>query len=278
MSEEVRVGHYWLAHELIDTHVQHIWRLGEGVGPEQLIVYWIRPGYWVVEVEDDPESASVPDGHPIRGFGHSHDDIYRNAYIYRVAEADALAMLARHGHGPNIWNCPCEPCRCVCGESFHTHPLLFLEDGAVMLGTCTRLHLEGIYAHRTRMAQEWTAKRQWSAYDRPPRITSSPALSAEEGAIVARWDREQIFLISWHSGLEVQAMHAAWRSALEKLTTLGAAQAREAMQARLTQLDELIDERDARMWEHDPERARDYLAQFYAQHPDGTPDWSTRLS
>jgi hypothetical protein len=33
------------------------------------MLYWIRPGFWVVEVEDAGEGKDVPDGRPIRGLG-----------------------------------------------------------------------------------------------------------------------------------------------------------------------------------------------------------------
>ena len=62
------MGLYALDGEVIDTHVQHAWPLDGGPGPDQTM-YWIRPGFWVVEVEDAGEGKDVPDGRPIRGLG-----------------------------------------------------------------------------------------------------------------------------------------------------------------------------------------------------------------
>jgi hypothetical protein len=150
------VSYYFLGGEVIDTNVQHVWLRPTGDRQEPQTLYWIRPGLWVVEVEDTAgtEGKHIPDGFPACVGEYSQWVLY-DWYVYRVADDDARAMLMRWGHGPCIWTCACDLCMCLCGESFHTHPWMPLVPGEVALGYCSR---EWHTVVMQRLTEEYLAK------------------------------------------------------------------------------------------------------------------------
>jgi hypothetical protein len=153
------MGYYLLGNAVVDTTVPHRWPNPVALGGPSQTVCWLWPGMWVVEVEDAAEGARVTDGAAVWGVGDPTHWVRDTWYVYCLEDADALTMLARWGHGPNIWVCACEECVCVCGESWHTHPPLRLAPGELQQGSCPRLHQQVVLGRLTREYRAKVAQR-----------------------------------------------------------------------------------------------------------------------
>jgi len=113
---------YYLAGQLINTDVRHRW---DCLTPEALYitVCWLGPGQWVLEVEDEaPGDGQQAPFTAYRQVGLDDDFLFSPTYVTPLTTGDALALLARYEHGPDIWTCACDFCVCECGVSWHIHP------------------------------------------------------------------------------------------------------------------------------------------------------------